>query len=84
MYEVYKKLKKERGEEVALEAYAQIMRTRIIPLDQDSALLAADTSLTHSLALADAIVYSTAKTHSAEHVTSDSHLQGLDGTRFVK
>ena len=62
VYEVYKRLKKEKGEEVALEAYAQITRTQIIPLDQDSALQAADISLAHSLAMADAIVYSTAKT----------------------
>ena len=83
MYEVYKRLKKEKGEEVALEAYAQIMRTQVIPLDQDSALRAADISLGHGLAMADAIVYSTAKTYSAELVTSDPHLKGLEETRFV-
>jgi predicted nucleic acid-binding protein len=84
MYEVYKRLKKEKSEEVALEAYAQIMRTQVIPLDQDSALRAADISLRESLAMADAIAYSTGKTYSAELVTSDPHLKGLEGTRFIE
>ena len=37
VYEVYKRLKKERGEQIALEAYAQITRTRIVELDEQSA-----------------------------------------------
>ena len=84
VYEVYKRLKKEKGEEVALEASAQIMRTQVIPLDEESALRAADISLSHDLAMADAIVYSTAKTYSAQLVTSDSHLKSLEGTRFIE
>ena len=84
VYEVYKRLKKEKGEEVALEASAQIMRTQVIPLDEESALRAADISLSHDLAMADAIVYSTAKTYSAQLVTSDSHLKNLKGTRFIE
>jgi predicted nucleic acid-binding protein len=84
LYEVYKKLKKEKSEEVALEAYAQITRTQVIPLDQDSALRAADISLRESLAMADAIAYSTANRYSAELVTSDPHLKGLEGTRFIE
>ncbi len=84
VYEVYKRLKKERGEQVALEAYAQLTRTRIIPFDQDIALRAADTSLTTGLGMADSIVYSTAKDHSAEIVTSDRDLKDLEGVKFIE
>ncbi|HMK83787.1 MAG TPA: type II toxin-antitoxin system VapC family toxin [Candidatus Bathyarchaeia archaeon] len=84
VYEVYKRLKAEKGEEVALEAYAQITRTKIVPLDQNSALRAADVSLTEGLAMADAIVYSTAKAYAAELVTSDNHLKRLKGIRFIQ
>ncbi len=84
VYEVYKKLKKERGEQVALEAYAQLTRTKIIPLDQDTALSGADTSLATGLPMADAIVYSTAKRHSAELITSDADLKDLEGVRFIQ
>ena len=45
VFEVYKRLKKERGQQVALEAYAQMTRTRILPLDEGGALSAADIGL---------------------------------------
>ena len=84
VYEVYKRLKKERGEQIALEAYAQITRTKIVGLDEQSALKAADVSLERGLAMADAIVYSTARVYSAQLITSDKDLKGLPGVRFIE
>jgi predicted nucleic acid-binding protein len=84
VYEVYKRLKKERGEQVALEAYTQMTRTRILPLDEAGALSAADTSLNNDLAMADAVIYSTARKHRAELLTSDQHMKGLEGVRFIE
>ena len=84
VYEVYKRLKKERGEQIALEAYAQITRTRIVELDEQSALNAADVSLERGLAMADAIVYSTARAYSAQLITSDKDLKDLPDIRFIE
>lgn len=84
VYEVYKRLKKEKGEQVALEAYAQITRSKLVPLDEDLALRAADISLKTGLAMADSIIYTTARVYSAEIVTSDRDLKGLDGIRFIE
>lgn len=84
IYEVYKRLKKERGEQVALEAYAQMTRTRILPLDEAGALSAADIGLKNDLAMADAIIYSAARTHKAELITSDQHLKDLESVTFVE
>lgn len=84
VYEVYKRLKKEKGEQVALEAYAQITRTKIVPLDDDLALGAADASVEKGLAMADAIVYATAKAYSAQLITSDKDLKDLGGIRFIE
>ena len=84
VYEVYRRLKKEKGEEVALEAYAQLTRTRILPLDEDAALDAAETGLKTGLAMADAVIYSAARTHKAELITSDQHLKDLQGVKFVE
>ncbi len=84
VYEVYRRLKKEKGEQVALEAYAQITRTRIVALDEESALKAADMSLERGLAMADAIVYSTARAYSAQLITSDKDLKDLPGIRFIE
>ena len=84
VYEVYKRLKKEKGEQVALEAYAQITRTRIVTLDEQSALKAADMSLERGLAIADAIVYSTARAYSAQLITSDKDLKELPGVQYIE
>jgi predicted nucleic acid-binding protein len=83
VYEVYKALKQKRGEQVALEAYAQITATDVVPLNGNLALGAADASLATGLAMADAIIYSTAKAYSAELVTSDKHLKPLEGVKFI-
>jgi predicted nucleic acid-binding protein len=84
VYEVYKRLKRERGQQVALEAYAQMTRTRILPLDEAGALSAADIGLEKDLAMADAIVYSAARTHKSQLITSDQHLKGLEGVTFIE
>jgi len=84
VFEVYKRLKMERGQQVALEAYAQMTRTRIIPLDEAAALGAADIGLKKDLAMADAVIYSAARIHKAELITSDQHLKGLEGVTFIE
>ncbi|MGA8903883.1 MAG: type II toxin-antitoxin system VapC family toxin [Candidatus Bathyarchaeia archaeon] len=84
IYEVYKRLKKEKGEQIALEAYAQMSRSRIAPLDAGIALSAADASLELGLAMADAVAYSTAKAYSGELITSDKDLKNLAGIMFIE
>ena len=84
VFEVYRRLKREKGEEKALEAYAQISRTKVIELDAHRALAAADVSLKTGLGMADSIVYSTARDYGAELVTSDQHMKGLEGVKFIQ
>jgi len=83
IYEVYKKLKSQIGEELALEAYAQMLNARVVPLTDDIALKAADISLTSGLAMADAIIYATAMSNNAKLVTSDPHLKNLESVTFI-
>lgn len=83
LYEVYKIIKRQRSEEDALAAAAQIGKTRLIPLDDQVALTAADVSLAHHLAMADAIVYSTALMLGATLLTSDSDLAPLPGVTYL-
>ena len=83
LYEVYKLVKRERTEEEALLAAAQIQKTRIVPLSDSLALAAADVSLEFRLAMADSIVYATALAEDAELVTSDSDLRNLPGVTFL-
>ena len=77
LYEVYKKIKRERGEETALLFAGRLSATQVIPLTDSIAFLAADLSLRHGLAMADAIVYATAKDQEAEVVTGDADLKDL-------
>ena len=84
LYEVYKKIKKDRTEEDALFAVSLINRTSVIPLNESIALLAADLSLKHSLPMADAIVYATALEENCKVITSDTHFKGLHRVVFVE
>jgi predicted nucleic acid-binding protein len=84
LYEVYKKIKRERGEETALLLIGRLSATEVIQLTESIALLAADLSLWHGLAMADAIVYATARDQEAEVVTGDADLKNLPGVVYVK
>jgi predicted nucleic acid-binding protein len=83
LYEVYKLVRRERTEEEALLAAAQIQKTRLVPLSDSLALAAADVSLEFRLPMADSIVYATARAEDAELVTSDRDLRGLPGVTFL-
>ena len=83
LYEVYKILKRQRSEEEALAAVAQMGKTRIVPLTDSIALTAADLSLTRQLAMADAIIYATALTERVPLLTSDADLQHLPGVQYI-
>ncbi len=84
IYEVYKKVKKTRGEQLALETAAVLNQTMIVPVDQDLCLEAADYSLAHNLHFADAMVYATARHYGVELFTSDADLRGLKGVNFIQ
>lgn len=83
LYEVYRKIKKIKGEETALEAVATLSETKIVTVDQTLSLEAADYSLEHGLHMADALVYATARQNSAELYTSDEDLRELENVIFV-
>ena len=84
LYEVYKKIKRERSEETALLFAGRLNATEVIQLTESIALLAADVSLRHGLAMADAIVYATARDQEAEVVTGDADLKDLPGVVYVR
>lgn len=83
LYEVYKKIKREHGEEAGLTAAGRLNATQVIPLTTSIALLAADLSLQHGLAMADAIVYATAREQQAQLVTSDADLKELPSVVYI-
>jgi toxin FitB len=56
LHEVYKKIKRDRSEEEALQAVSLMLKTTIIPIEESLALFAADVGLKYSLPMADALV----------------------------
>lgn len=82
-YEVYKKIKRDRSEEEALQAVSLMLKTTVIPVEESLALFAADLSLKFHLPMADALVYAAAVERNAELVTRDAHFKGLEGVVFI-
>ena len=83
LYEVYKKIKKLKGEEEALLAVAALSQTTIVPIDQTISLEAADFSIENNLHFADALVYATARHWKAKLYTSDVDLRQLKAVCFI-
>lgn len=83
LYEVFKKLVSTRGEHIADRFLSDAYRRTIIDLDASLAIAAALNSIEKKLSMADAIVYTTAFSHSALLVTTDTGFSGLSGVKVI-
>jgi len=83
LYEVYKKLMRTVGKDIAIRFLSHALRQVVVPLDEHLAIAAAAISLSHSLPMADAMIYATAKSHDAELFTTDAHFQALPGVTVL-
>ncbi|OLC34989.1 MAG: hypothetical protein AUH81_10990 [Candidatus Rokubacteria bacterium 13_1_40CM_4_69_5] len=84
VYEVYKVIRRDLSEERAIEAVSALRRATIATVDESLALEAADVSLAHGLAMADSLVYATARQHRAKLVTADADFEGLPEAIVVR
>lgn len=80
IYEVYKKVLRELGEDAAAHVFSLMSQGRVIDLDSSLALEAAK----FLLPLADSIIYATALRHEATLWTQDSHFEQIAGVRYFK
>lgn len=78
IYEVFKKVLRDRGEDDALRAVSMMQAGKIIDLDSALAMEAAR----HALPLADSIIYASALHVGATLWTQDEHFKGLPNVRF--
>ena len=83
LYEVYKILKREIGEEKALLAAGFMKNSTVIPLDETLALAAADIALQESLGMADAIIVAVSQSHNYTIISSDSDLKDQPNVNFI-
>ena len=84
IYEIYKVIRRDISEERAIESVAALGVTTIEPLHESLALEAADLSLEHGLAMADAIILATAAKHRADIVTADADFEALPGVTLIR
>ncbi len=82
IYEVFKVVLRERGENAALQAAALLRQGVVTGLTEDIALRAARLSIAHKLPMADSIIFATARAHDAIIWTQDDDFKGLDGVRY--
>jgi predicted nucleic acid-binding protein len=84
LYEVYKKLLSAQGSTTAADRFlSAALRARVVPIDENLALLAARISLERHLAMADAMIYATALAATARLVTSDTHFRDLPNVTHI-
>jgi len=77
LYEVRKKLLVEQQKTAADWFVSEALRHTVVPLDERIALDAANYSIQFRIALADAIIYTTAVVENARLVTGDAHFANL-------
>jgi toxin FitB len=83
LFEVFKRVMTQRGEDVALEAIALMRQGRVVPLDDSLALDAARLSVEHRLPMADSIILATALAHRATLWTQDADFEHVKGVRYL-
>ena len=83
LYEVYKILKREVGEEKALFAAGYMKNSPVIPLDENIALAAADIALQENLAMADAIIVAVSRFHNCTIISSDVDLKDQANVKYI-
>jgi len=82
IYEVFKVVCRQRGEDAALQATALMQQGKLVELSPSLAMVAARTGLELGLPMADSIILATARQHDALLWTQDEHFQGLPGVRY--
>ena len=83
MYEVFKRIMGQRGEEAALQAVGVMSLGAHADLTQAIAINAAQISRTRKLAMADSIILATAQAHKATLWTQDADFEGIDGVEYI-
>jgi predicted nucleic acid-binding protein len=83
LFEVFKRVYQQRGEDDALKAVAVMMQGQVVNLDAPLALSAAKLSQDISLPLADSLRLATARSYQATLWTQDEHFKGIAEVQYI-
>ena len=82
IYEVFKVILRESGENDALQASLAMHKGAVVDLNASLAIAAAKLSLEHDLPMADSIILATAQEFGAVIWTQDSDFDGMDNVKY--
>jgi predicted nucleic acid-binding protein len=83
IYEVFKKVFQESGEDKALQTIAAMYQGLVVDLNASIALIAARISLDLKLPMADSIILATARAYDATLWTQDSHFRDIEDIQYM-
>lgn len=82
IYEVFKKVLAQRGEDSALKAVAVMTKAQVV--DVSISLMASKYSYELKLPMADSLILATAKTRNALLWTQDIDFSNIQGVKYIK
>lgn len=83
LYEVFKRVLAQRGENHALQAVALMHQGTVIELSASLALAAARLSLHEQIPMADSIMLATAQAYEAVLWTQDADFEEISGVKYI-
>ena len=83
LYEVFKRVLQQRGEDDALQAVALTQQGMIVELSVSLALSAARISFNDKIPMADSIMLATARAYGATLWSQDSDFENIAGVRYI-
>jgi toxin FitB len=84
MYEVFKRLLTQRGEEEALQAIGVMSLGVLADLTREIAIQAASISSELQIAMADSIILATTRAYRATFWTQDADFKGMQGVQYIE
>ena len=84
MYEVFKRLLAQHGEESALLAIGVMSLGTVVELTREIAIDAARISIELKIPMADSLILATTRAYHATLWTQDADFEGIQGVRYIK
>jgi len=82
IYEVFKVVLRESGENAAIQAAMAMQKATVVEMTSRLAMAAAKISLELSLPMADSMILATARIHNATIWTQDAHFKDIAGVKY--
>ena len=84
IYEVFKRVLQQRGEDDALQAVGVMAQGLVVDLNMAMAIDAAKISVEQRLPMADSIILATARAYRVTFWTQDADFQDIEGVQYVE